>query len=204
MILTVFVISFAISYFGSFSPGVANISVMKMAMQNHKRAAIFFSISSSLVEFGYAGLTVKFQIYLKQATQLDIYFQFITGIVLLIVGLFSLRNKQVSSNIKSEDIAKGREGFRKGIILGILNPMTIPFWLMVTAYLQNHNVIPLEGISFWIYLIGISSGTFCLLMTVLWLGKKFTKIADNQLLVHKAPGFLLIGLGIYTLVASLI
>jgi threonine/homoserine/homoserine lactone efflux protein len=201
MILEVFLVAFIISYLGSIPPGVANVSVMQMAMKNHKRAAIFFSLSASLVEFLYAGLTVKFQLFLQTSTRLDNIFHIITAAALIIVGLLSLRMKSTSSDVHGQEIAKGRDGFKKGIVLGFLNPMTIPFWLMVTAYIQNHKIIPLGGAAYWTYLAGISSGTFVLLMTVLWLGKKFTRISDNQLLVHKVPGILLIGLGIYTLVA---
>lgn len=201
MILEVVLITFIISYLGSIPPGVANVSVMQMAMQNHKRAAVFFSISASLVEFLYAGLTVKFQIFLQRSTQLEAYFQIITAVALVAVGLLNLRNKSSTGSVKSQDSVRGRDGFKKGIVLGFLNPMTIPFWLMVTAYIQNHDVIPLDGINYWMYLVGISTGTFALLMTVLWLGNKFTRISDNQLLVHKVPGILLIGLGIYTFVS---
>lgn len=201
MIVEVFVIAFVISYLGSIPPGVANVSVMQMAMQDHKRAAVFFSLSASLVEFLYAGLTVKFQIFLQQSTQMEYYFQFVTAAALIVVGIFSLRSHAGTKDVRSEDVAKGRDGFKKGIVLGFLNPMTIPFWLMVTAYLQNHNVISVtDGSAYWTYLAGISSGTFVLLMTVIWLGNKFTRISDNQLLVHKVPGILLIGLGIYTLI----
>jgi len=201
MILEVFLITFVISYLGSIPPGVANVSVMQMGMKNHKRAAIFFSLSASLVEFLYAGLTVKFQIFLQTSTKLENIFHLITATALIGVGILSLRSKSTSSDVHGQEIAKGRDGFKKGIVLGFLNPMTIPFWLMVTAYIQNHQIIPLDGAAYWTYLAGISSGTFVLLMTVLWLGKKFTRISDNQLLVHKVPGILLIGLGIYTLVA---
>ena len=169
MILQVFLVSFIISYLGSIPPGVANVSVVQMAIQNHKRAAIFFSLSASLVEFLYAGLTVKFQIFLKESTQLEDYFQIITIIALIVVGILSLRSKSKSSDVHGEEMAKGRAGFKRGIVLGFLNPMTIPFWLMVTAYIQNHDLIPLDGMAYWFYLIGISSGTFLLLMTVLWL-----------------------------------
>ncbi len=204
MILQVFLVSFIISYLGSIPPGVGNVSVVQMGIQNHKRAAIFFSLAASLVEFLYAGLTVKFQIYLKSSTQLEDYFQIITALALIGVGILSIRSKAKSADVQGEEIAKGRTGFKRGLILGFLNPMTIPFWLMVTAYIQGQDLIPLDGMAYWFYLIGLSSGTFMLLMTVLWLGNKFTRISDNQLLVHKVPGILLIGLGVYTMVKWLV
>ena len=93
----------------------------------------------------------------------------------------------------------GRHGFMRGLILGLLNPMTIPFWLAITTYLENDSWIDVEGYGFWIYLLGLASGTFCLLLTVNASGKRFTKVADNPFLVHKVPGFILLGLGVYFL-----
>jgi len=200
MIAQVFLVAFIISYLGSIPPGIVNVSVMQMAVKDHKRAAIFFSLSASLVEFMYAGLTVKFQLFIQESTVLEHYFHVITAAALITVGFFSMQSKVRSQDVHSKDIALGREGFTKGVAIGFLNPMTIPFWLMVTVYIQNHNLIPLTGMNYWAYLGGLSTGTFVLLLTVLWLGNRFTRIADNHLLVHKVPGVILIGLGVYNLV----
>jgi threonine/homoserine/homoserine lactone efflux protein len=200
MIVQVFGIAFIVSFLGSVPPGMVNVSVMQMAIKKHKRAAIFFALSASLVEFVYAGLTVKFQIFLQESTVLSYYFHFITAAALVVVGTLSLNSKVKSQDVASKDIARGREGFSRGIAIGLLNPMTIPFWLMVTAYMQNHDLIGLAGLCYWAYLSGLTSGTFVLLLVVMWLGNRFTRIADNHLLVHKVPGFLLIGLGVYNFI----
>jgi hypothetical protein len=75
--------------------------------------------------------------------------------------------------------------------------MTIPFWLAVTTYLENHQWVVLSDTNFWGYLIGLAGGTFALLMTVNALGSQFQKIADNNFVVHKVPGLIFIGLGLY-------
>jgi len=77
--------------------------------------------------------------------------------------------------------------------------MTIPFWLAITTYLENDGLINVSAFGFWAYLTGLSTGTFCLLLTVDALGKRFIKISDNKFLVHKMPGIMLIGLGVYFL-----
>lgn len=204
MILQTFLVAFVISYLGSIPPGMANVSVMQMAVNRHRRAAFFFSISATAVEFIYAGLTVKFQIFLEESTQMETYFRLITGIALIVVGILNMKSKSKSDDVKGREFVRGRDGFQKGIVLGLVNPMTIPFWLVITSYLRNDGLVELKDFSYWMYLIGLSAGTFALLMTVLWLGNKFTRIADNQLMVHKVPGILLIGLGIYTLVTWLV
>lgn len=199
MIYQVLLISFVVSYLGSIPPGTINITTMQLTVQKNGRAALFFAVAASLTEFIYAGVTVRFQIFLSEKPAFTENFQIITAIAMIILGIANLLSRTSSKTFEVADV-NGRNGFKRGVILGIFNPLTIPFWLAVTAYLQNHNWISLEGSLFWVYLLGISTGTFALLLTVRKLGGKFTSIADNQVLVHKVPGIVFIGLGIYNLI----
>lgn len=200
MILQTLIVAFVVSYVGSIPPGTINVSVMQLAMLKKRRAAVFFALAASLVEFLYAGITVQFHIFLNNNQTISSYFQIITAVALIGLGLTNIFSKSTSSSVKVDTRITGRHGFLRGLILGFLNPMTIPFWLAITTYLENDDWINVDGYGFWIYLIGLSVGTFCLLLTVNASGKRFTKIADNPFLVHKVPGILLLGLGVYFLI----
>ncbi|WP_370088513.1 LysE family translocator [Ekhidna sp.] len=199
MILQTLIVAFIVSYIGSIPPGTINVSVMQLAILNKRRAAVFFAFAASSVEFIYAGITVQFHIFLNNNQTISSYFQIITAIALIGLGLFNIFSKSTSASVKVDTRITGRHGFLRGIILGLLNPMTIPFWLAITTYLENDGWIDVDGYGFWMYLLGLSVGTFCLLLTVNASGRRFTKIADNPFLVHKVPGFLLLGLGVYFL-----
>ncbi len=198
MNLQTLIVAFVVSYVGSIPPGTINVSVMQLAMQNRRRAAVFFAFSASCVEFIYAGITVQFHIYLNSGEIISDYFRIITSVTLIAMGLWNIFSTSTSQSIivNSE---KGRHGFLRGMMLGILNPMTIPFWLAITTYLENDQLIDVNEFGFWIYLTGLSFGTFCLLLTVNALGNRFKKVADNRLVVHKLPGLILLALGIYFL-----
>ncbi|MEQ9402250.1 MAG: LysE family transporter [Cyclobacteriaceae bacterium] len=198
MNLQTLIVAFVVSYIGSIPPGTINVTVMQLAIQKRRRAAVFFAFAASAVEFVYAGFTVQFHILLNNNEVLADYFRIITSIALIGLGLWNIFSTSTSESVivNSE---KGRHGFIRGMMLGILNPMTIPFWLAITTYLENDDLISVDGFSFWMYLIGLSVGTFCLLITVNALGSQFTRIADNKFLVHKLPGIILFTLGIYFL-----
>jgi threonine/homoserine/homoserine lactone efflux protein len=199
MILQTLLVAFAISYVGSIPPGTINISVMQLSILKKHRAAIFFALAATIVEFGYAAITVQFHIFLNNNETISSYFQIITAAALIGLGVFNLFSKSTSRSVKIKEELTGRHGFRKGLILGLLNPMSIPFWLAITTYLENDDLISVHEFGFWAYLIGLSAGTFCLLLTIDAAGKRFTKVSDNAFLVHKVPGFILLGLGIYFL-----
>lgn len=199
MIIQTLIVSFVISYIGSIPPGTINVSVMQLSILKKHRAAIFFALAASIVEFVYAGITVQFHIYLNTHPTIANYFRVVTSVALIGLGLWNIFSKSTSSSIKVDTKVTGRHGFLRGLLLGFLNPMTIPFWLAITTYLENDGLVKVTEFGYWMYLIGLSFGTFCLLLTVDALGKQFTKIADNKFLVHKVPGFILIGLGVYFL-----
>ncbi len=198
------IVAFIVSYVGSIPPGTINVSAMQLAVLHKRRAAIFMAFAASAVEFIYAGITVQFHIFLNNNEVIADYFRIITSIALIGLGLSNIFSKSTSSSVKVDTKQTGRHGFARGLLLGFLNPMTIPFWLAITTYLENDQWINVNGYGFWIYLIGLSTGTFCLLLTVIALGKRFTAIADNHFLVHKVPGFLLLILGIYFLLKLVI
>ncbi len=199
MILQTLIVAFVISYIGSIPPGTINVSVMQLSILKKHRAAIFFALAATIVEFGYAAITVQFHIFLNNNETISSYFQIITAAALIGLGLFNLLSKTTSKSVKVNDELKGRHGFGKGLMLGLLNPMSIPFWLAITTYLENDGLIDVQGFGFWAYLIGLAAGTFCLLITIDAMGKRFAKISDNTFLVHKVPGFILLGLGVYFL-----
>ncbi len=199
MLYQVLIISFVVSYLGSIPPGTINVTTMQMTILGHHRGALFFALAASLTEFVYAGITVRFQMFLSERPIITENFQIITATAMLILGVANLMAKGDSSRFSTKRPLKGRNGFKLGFMLGILNPLTIPFWLAVTAYLQSNQWINLQGYLFWVYLVGISTGTFALLLTVKLVGAKFEQVANNQFLVHKLPGLIFILLGLYNL-----
>lgn len=197
MTLQTFILAFVVSYLGSIPPGTINISVMQLSILRKHRAALFFSLAATLVEFCYAGMTIQFQLYLNTHTNTAVYFRVITALVLIVMGLWNMFSSVSPKEVNVDTKLTGRYGFLRGVILGLLNPMTIPFWLAITTYLENDGLVDISGLGFWIYLVGLSSGTFCLLLSVNALGKRFSKIAENKLIVRQLPGATLFGLGAY-------
>ena len=140
MMIQVFIIAFVVSYLGSIPPGTINVTTMQLAVQQKNRTAIFFSIAASLVEFVYAGLTVRFQLFLNESPWIMDNFYIITAIAMIVLGIANLFATSNSKSIVAKIDTRARSGFKRGIILGLLNPLTMPFWLAVTAFLQTNNL----------------------------------------------------------------
>lgn len=197
MIIQAFLVAFIVSFLGSIPPGTINITVMQMGLLGKLREAYFLVLGATIVEFFYAMLVVRFQIFLNENVTFTHHFTLITSIVLTLLGIYSLLTRSYSKSVKVKSDSKGRTGFAKGLALGFLNPLAIPFWLAVTAYLQQSGWVSLEGASFWSYLLGIFAGSVLVLYLAIRLGNKFTRISDNYMLVHVLPGVAFLSLGIY-------
>lgn len=196
---SVFIVATIVSFVGSIPPGTINISVMQLAIKHRRSTAIAFGAAAALVELFYAGLTVRFHIFLTENTNITEYFHIIAGTAMIVLGFLNLRSQTKTGDVKTiDDQIKKRNAFKKGAILGIANPLTVPFWLAVTAYLQKHEWITLDGVNLYAYAIGISAGTFILLLLVTQLGSKFKAIANNRIIVHIVPGILFICMGLYS------
>ncbi|MEM9326355.1 MAG: LysE family transporter [Bacteroidota bacterium] len=199
MAIQVFFIAFAISLLGSIPPGTINITAMKMGILGQTRPAYFLILGATIVEFFYAFLVLKFQQFINRNIELASHFTLVTGLVLCILGIYSLRSHSTSETVKLQGVERRSNGFVKGVALGFLNPLAIPFWLTVTVYLETNGWIQAEGVSFWTYLIGIFFGSIVTLVLAIRLGNRFTAISDNQLLVHVLPGVVFLSLGGYNL-----
>lgn len=198
-LFTVFIVATIVSFIGSIPPGTINISVMQLAILHKRSTAIAFGAAAALVELFYAGFTVRFHIFLTENTNITDYFHMIAGTAMMVLGILNLLSKTKATDVKTvHDQIRKRNAFRKGALLGIANPLTVPFWLAVTAYLQKHEWITLDGFNLYAYALGISVGTFILLLAVTQLGSKFKAIANNRLVVHIIPGILFICMGLYS------
>jgi len=191
-----FLVGLFFSYLGSIPPGMINISILQLSMQNKKGAAISFTIAAVIVEFVYAAIAVRFQIFLTENTSITDHFQLVTAAVLIGLGIANL----LTQKKKSIEVKKGekRNAFKRGALISLANPLAIPFWLAVTSYLQSMNWIHLEHSSFWWYIVGISTGTFLLLLTIIVLTARYSLFLNNQFIVYKVPGLIFIGMGLWS------
>ena len=124
-------------------------------------------------------------------------FKVLAAVVMLalgILGLWSAR-KPSALTVKFQE-----SGFRKGLILSILNPQAIPWWIGVTAYLKVQGWIVLD--TPWrlhSYVLGTSVGVLLLLVLLAFMAQKLSRIIKHNRLVALLPGLILTLLGLVAL-----
>lgn len=195
MILQVFIVGLIFSFLGSIPPGTMNLAILQLGIDQKIKIALRFSLAVAIIEYPYAWIAVAFEKWLTASPLIVENFQLITAIVMTVIGLFTVRSAQKPSALY---VKFNESGFRRGLVLSILNPMAIPFWIGITAYLKAQNWIDLSTTPLLhSYLIGTSIGVFLLLILFTFLAQRLSHYVRDNKIVKLVPGITLLILGLY-------
>ena len=191
-----FFFSFFFSFTGSLTPGTINLSAVQLGLDKKPQIAWRLAAAAAIMEYVYAWLAVTFERYITSSPLVTKNFQLIAALVMLTLGTLTLRAASKPSTFTKRF---QNSGFRRGLALGILNPLSMPFWIGVTAYLKSLHWIDL-GTSFQLhsYLAGVSLGVFTLLVTVAYLANRVVALIEHKSdLLKKIPGYIMLLLGVF-------
>lgn len=196
-VINAFVMAFLFSFLGSIPPGTLNLTVLQLGLQHKMDIAVRFAVAAAIVEYPYAWLAITFENVITDNNFIAGNLQLFAGIIMVVLGVLNIfygthKTKMVETFHAS--------GFRRGLLLGILNPLALPFWIGVTAYLKSLQWISLSTpFQIQAFLFGICLGAFSLLLLVAQLSKKLLAELKEHILVQRVPGIVLIALGAYAL-----
>ncbi|MDZ7646952.1 MAG: LysE family transporter [Cytophagales bacterium] len=195
MIIQVFIIGLIFSFLGSIPPGTLNLAVLQLGMEHKIKIAIRFSLAVAIIEYPYAWIAVVFEDWVTSSPLIIDNFQLITAVVMILIGAFTLWSARKPSEFS---VRFNESGFRRGIILSILNPMAIPFWIGITAYLKAQGWVDLSTQSLiHSYVFGTSVGVIILLVLFTFLATRLAGYIKDNRFVKLVPGFTLLILGLY-------
>lgn len=200
-IFVVFLIGTFFSFIGSIPPGTLNLSVLQLGLEGKVKTALRFALAVSIIEYPYTWIGVEFESWITSSPMVIENFQLITAIVMVAIGVLNLWSAEKPTHFS---VKFNESGFRRGLILSILNPMAIPFWIGVTAYLKAQGWLDLSnGWLLHSYIFGTSVGAMILLTLFAMLAKQLSRYVKNSKMVKRIPGFTLLALGIYAFIKYL-
>jgi threonine/homoserine/homoserine lactone efflux protein len=193
-----FLFAFIFSFVGSIPPGTLNLTVLQLGLEKKMNIAWRFALAAALIEYPYAWLAVAFENLITSSPVILDNFKLITAFVMTILGILNLWSSQKPTVFAQKFQASG---FRRGLVLSMLNPLALPFWITVTAYLNIQGWIVLEHAGhLHSYLFGISIGALVLLVSVAYLAKRMVTFFQPGSKVKLIPGLILLVLGLYAFI----
>src|SRR5882757_2118763 len=138
--IQVFFVGVVFSFLGSIPPGTLNVCVLQLGLEKKISAALRFALAVSIIEYPYTWIAVQFEYWITSSPAVIDNFQLLTAVVMTIIGGLNIWSAQRPTNLTTKF---SESGFRRGLVLSILNPMAIPFWIGITAYLKAQGWIDL-------------------------------------------------------------
>lgn len=195
-VISTYAIAFIFSFIGTIPPGTLSLTIIQLGLSQRINAAWRMAVAAALIEYPYAWVAVEFQDLVSKSIERTNNFHLLSALVMICLGTFNLWSSARPSRFSQRFEASG---FRKGVVLSLLNPLAIPFWLAMTAYLENYGWVDLSN-SFEVhaYLLGVSSGTLVLFVLLAHLARRAVVLLKSRSFIQKTPGIVLILLGLYS------
>lgn len=195
MAFWVFLVGAFFSFAGSIPPGTLNLTVLQLGLEGKTKIAWRFALAVTLIEYPYTWLAIQFEYWITSNPMVLDNFQLITAIVMTSIGVGNIISYRKPSPLTERFQSSG---FRRGLVLSILNPMALPFWIGITAYLKAQGWIDLSTTSrLHSYVLGTSMGVLLLLSIFILLAKRLSGYATQHNWTKILPGVMLLGLGLY-------
>ncbi len=193
------IIHFLFGLVGSFLGGVAfgpiNLSVVELTLKRDMKCATRFILAAAIVEIFQAYIAILFgKLISRSIDEIPEFKLFVIAFFLVLGAIFVFKKDNPKKEVPNR---KHSSNFLNGLIVAILNPQTIPYWIFVLAYLRSSNAIHLESWNFVLFLIGASGGKFIILTLYSYLSEYIKKrFANIDVYVSKGIGGLLIIIGL--------
>lgn len=199
MIFQVLAVGAIASFIGSIPPGTLNILVLQLGLENKLRTALRFTLAVALVEYPYAWIAVEFEHWITSSPVVQENFKILAASVMVLLGILGLwsARKPTTTTVRLQE-----SGFVRGLILSLLNPQAIPWWIGMTAYLKSQQWIVLDTpVRVHAYVFGTCLGVLALLTLVAFMAQRVSKFIQHSRIVAMLPGAILLVLGLITFIS---
>ncbi|RZK50362.1 MAG: lysine transporter LysE [Pedobacter sp.] len=168
MLILAFLLGFVINALGYIPPGNINLSVAQLAINKGTRQAYYFILAFSIVEVFFTIGMMRFARWMSSDVNLDVkvngislnnLVDFLMLAIFLIIGTITWINRNKIPNPKSQASQSKKGSVLYGIVLGVINPVQIPFWLFFGNYVILKDWIHTDYISLIIFSVGSGAGS---------------------------------------------
>lgn len=153
LLLTLF-LGIVLNMLGYIPPGNINLTVVQITITRGIRQALYFIFAFSAVEVLFTFAVMRFVQWLSSEIQLD---NIIDVVMILMFGVLGFITWRSRKEMPKTDYSN-KDSIRYGMLLGVLNPMQIPYWLFVGTYLISHEWIDIGYVSLAVFSIGSGVG----------------------------------------------
>ena len=172
-IIVFFSLAAGYSFVGSMPPAPGNLITIQLSITKGIRAALLFAFGEVIFEFIFGYISWEIASFIADKNKYNLHLSAIAIPVFLIMAFYFLFNKKSE---KQATQLKNTKSFYYGLLIGLLNPLAIPFWVYTISLFFSNGQIEKESPYYWYFLAGIPIGSFALLALYALLGEKIQSI----------------------------
>jgi threonine/homoserine/homoserine lactone efflux protein len=158
MLLLTFIVAIVVNFFGYLPLGNINLTTIQISINKGVKQALVFVLTFSIIEGIVTYILMNFAAYFAEKQDFLHWLGWVLVLVLLIMGTISLVHAYQKP--KEQKQVRKRDSIKTGIILGIFNPMIIPYWTIGGTYLIANNWITTKGMGLELFAVGAAIGCF--------------------------------------------
>ncbi|RAJ31831.1 LysE family transporter [Pedobacter cryoconitis] len=196
LFLTLF-LGIILNSIGYIPPGNINLTVVQITITRGIKQALYFILAFSAVEVLFTFGVMRFVQWLSSEIKVGNYIDVVMIVMFTVLGVITWRSRK---EMPKADYSK-KDSIRYGMLLGVLNPMQIPYWLFVGTYLISHEWIDIGYVSLTVFSIGSGIGAAVALYGFARFAQYIqTKFALSSYVVNRAIALLFFALSAYHIV----
>lgn len=210
MLFLTFLIGIVLNALGYIPPGNINLTVAQLTINKGMRQALYFILAFSCVEVCFTFGMMRFARWISSDVNLDsnisevrlgTYVDAFMIMLFIVMGTITWVNRKKVPKTRSEDNRSKKGSVFYGILLGVLNPVQIPFWLFFGNYVILHDWIQTDYLSLVIFSIGSGLGSAIALYGYAHFARYIQeKFALSNVLINRSIALFLYALALYLII----
>ena len=214
MLLLTFLIGIILNAMGYIPPGNINLTVAQLTINKGMRQALYFILSFAIVEVFFTFGMMRFARWISSDVNLDsnisevrlgTYVDLFMIMLFVIMGTITWINRKKLPKTRPEDNRSKRGSVFYGMLLGVLNPVQIPFWLFFGNYVILHDWIKTDYLSLVIFSFGSGIGSALALYGYAHFAKYIQeKFALSSHIINRSIALFLYALALYLIIKQTI
>lgn len=204
-VFLIFTLTFGISFLGSVHPGPVNLSVVQATLRRGYHAGLWLAAGGCVPEIGYGLLAVQGVRLFERLPGLFEALRIAVVPVLLGLGgwtiLRSYRAGAPTARPEADAGPSGRYPFGRGLMLSLLNPQLLAFWVVILVWYHGHPLLRVSSAAQQAaFVAGTSLGAFGILWVYARLVHRHRARIDRYLHAERfdrAMGWGFVGLALW-------
>lgn len=197
MIFLTFFIGLIANFIGYIPPGNINLALLQLTINRGMKEALRFIIAFSCVEFFFTYFIMHAADWLSSQMHLSVIIDWIMVVLFSVMGTITWVNRKKPPEPRKSE----HDSIKYGILLGFLNPVQIPFWMITGTYLITHEWILTGKVALVIFSIGSAAGAFlCLFLYARFARYMQSKFALSNKLINTGIAILFFAFAAYHIV----